>query len=230
MVVGHGPDDLLDVGPVLVAELGKLVGEADLRRQEEVCAELAERGVGRTHLEDRRAGLAVQAAKLMSAVAGHVVGDAEDDPLGLEEVPDGRAFLGEFGVEEDRDLGPTGLLADPTDDRRQMAEEPWRQRRADDQDGPVGQARDDVVEAGLDRPGLPAAVAIVRPDGDEHDIGVGHGGRVGREREATIQPVGFHQLGEARLVERHPTVKERLNARLGYLDTHHVMALLRKAG
>ena len=211
VVVGHGPDDLIDISAVLVAQLGELVGEADLGREEEVGAELAQRGVGRAHLEDRRVHVAIQPAQAVRPVALDVVGDSENHPLGLKEILDGGPFLGELGVEQDRHLAEPGLLAHSPDDDREVGEEPRRQGRANHEDGVLREPRDDVVETRLDRPGLPAAVAVMGPHGDEDDLGLADRGRIGGERQAPRIAVDLNQLTQARLMERHPSIEQCLD-------------------
>jgi hypothetical protein len=70
----------------------------------------------------------------------------------------------------------------------------------------------------------------VRPDGDEHDLGLADGSRVGREGQAPDLTIGLDELGQAGLMEWHPAIEKRLDAGRRNLDAHDIVALLRKAG
>ena len=102
-VVGHRPDDLVDPAAVRVAQARELVGERDLRRQEEVGAELGQRGVDAAQDDDRSVDPVVDAADGTNAMPIGVADDPGDDAVGSEEVGDGLALAGELGVEHDRD-------------------------------------------------------------------------------------------------------------------------------
>ena len=229
-VMGHACNHTGDVRPVRVAQLRQLVGEADLRREEEVGPELGQGRVGGSHFEDRRVRPAVDLAEHGGAAAVGVVRDADDDPVGLQEVADRRAFARELRVGHDRDRAPSGLMADRVDEPRQLTDEVGRQGRADHYRGVVRHLRDDRGQGALDRCRLPAAIPVMGAHGDEDDLGGGHGaGRRGREAQAPGFDTRRDELFEAGLVDRHPTDLEFIEPAIVAVDADDVVAPLRQA-
>ena len=95
VVQAHPARDLDDVGAGLLAHVGDLVDERDLRRQEGVGGELDHLGALDVGAHERRLERRVE---LDDRVAGPVALVADDDAVGLEEVLDRRALLEELGA------------------------------------------------------------------------------------------------------------------------------------
>ena len=203
-VVGHRADDLVDSTAVRVAQPRELVGERDLRRQEEVGTELRQGGIDAAQDDDRGIDPVVDAPDGPNAMPIGVADDPGDDPVRPEEVGDGLALAGELRVEHDRDARPAGLVADLVHDRAELTDEVGRDRRADDQDRVIGQQGDDLGQAAQDRAGLPVALGIRRRDGHhDHVRSLERLGRATRELQRAGCGVGVYEFVETRLVERH---------------------------
>ena len=95
VVEAHAAGDLDHVGAGLLADVGDLVDERDLRGQERVGGELDHLGALDVRAHDRRVERRVE---LGHRVARPVAVVADDDAVGLEEVLDRRALLEELGA------------------------------------------------------------------------------------------------------------------------------------
>ena len=95
VVEAHAARDLDHVGAGLLAHVGDLVDERDLRGQERVGGELDHLGALDVGAHDRRVERRVE---LGDRVARPVAVVADDDAVGLEEVLDRRALLEELGA------------------------------------------------------------------------------------------------------------------------------------
>ena len=89
--------DLGDVRAGLLADVGDLVDERDLRGQEGVGRELDHLGAGDVGAHERRVERRVE---LDDGVAGPVAVVADDDAVGVQEVLDRRALLEELGARD----------------------------------------------------------------------------------------------------------------------------------
>ena len=97
LVEAHAAGDLADVGADLLADVGDLVDEGDLGREEGVGGELDHLGAGDVGVDDLAAQRLVEGRDGIArgAVAG--IG-ADHDAVGVEEVGDRRALLEELGA------------------------------------------------------------------------------------------------------------------------------------
>ena len=95
VVEAHPARDLDDVGAGLLADVGDLVDERDLRRQEGVRGELDHLGARDVGAHERRLQRRVQ---LDDGVAGPVAVVPDDDAVGMQEVLDRRSLLQELGA------------------------------------------------------------------------------------------------------------------------------------
>ena len=96
--------DVLDVGVDRLAQVGDLVDEADLDREEGVGGIFGELGGATAGDQDRRAVEEQGPVDFAQHVLRAVVLGADDDPVGMLEVGDRRAFAQELGVGRDRDV------------------------------------------------------------------------------------------------------------------------------
>ena len=107
LVEAHAAGDLADVGADLLADVGDLVDEGDLGRQEGVGGELDHLGAGDVGAEELAAERLVERGdrgrRLLVAGIG-----ADHDPVGLHEVGHRRALLEELGT---GDVGEPGQVA-----------------------------------------------------------------------------------------------------------------------
>ncbi len=100
-VIAHAQHDVVDVGADLFAEVGHLVDEGQLGGQEGVGGVLDEFGRDGVADDDGGGEFGVEARHLDGGV---VVGAADDDPVGVQEVMDRGAFAEELGVRDDCDV------------------------------------------------------------------------------------------------------------------------------
>ena len=182
VVVGHRRDDLSRRGAVRIAQLGKLVREADLRREEQVRAELARAAsvavIIRTGARRRR-GTARRSARRPTVGSSS---EPRTTRSGSQEVLDRRALLGELRVHEDAaPRSASGVRAHPADDAGQGRQEPRRQGRADDE-------RRVVERAARCRPGRTGSCRVCQPPfpswvptAMKHDVGIDDRSGIGRE-------------------------------------------------
>ena len=95
----------LHVGADSFAEIGDLVDEGDLHREEAVGGVLDQLRRAALGEEDRRLVQEERTIKLVHDIArALVIGAADDDAVGALEVVDRRAFAQKFGVRDDREL------------------------------------------------------------------------------------------------------------------------------
>ena len=153
-----------DVGAGLLADVGDLVDERDLRGEERVGGELDHLRAGDVGAHERRVERRVE---LDDRVAGPVAVVADDDAVGVQEVLDRRALLEELGA---RDVAEAvlALLGEDALDRRAGAD---RDGRLHHERVVVGRGhrvddRVDGAEVGV------AGVRRRRADGDEQQARV----------------------------------------------------------
>ena len=94
--------DVLDVGVDRLAQVGHLVDEADLRREEGVGGIFGQLGRAPAGEQHRRPVEEQRPVDFAQHLARLVVLGADHDPVGMLEVGDRRAFAQEFGVGRDR--------------------------------------------------------------------------------------------------------------------------------
>ena len=212
--------DLDHVGAGLLADVGDLVDERDLRGQERVGGELDHLGALDVRAHDRRVERRVE---LGHRVAGPVAVVADDDAVGLEEVLDRRALLEELGAGDVAEA----LLALLAERALDVVAGAARHGRLHDQRVAVG--RGHRVDDGVD--GREVGVARVgrrRADGDEQQARVLE--RV-REVRGEVQAVAVarDEVLEARLPDRDPALLEALDLLRVDVDAVDVGAQLREA-
>ena len=102
LVVAHAEHDVVDVGADRLAHRGDGVDEADLGGEEGVAGVLDGLGRGRVGDLERRGEAEVEPG---DADGGALVVGADHDPVGVQEVVDGRALAEELGVRHDEHVG-----------------------------------------------------------------------------------------------------------------------------
>ena len=121
VVQAHPLGHLDHVRARLLADVGDLVDEGDLRGQEGVGGELdhlGRRDVGADEVARRLAaelGAQERAVELDDRIPRPVVVVADDDPVGAHEVADGRALLEELGARHVAEPGLAALAEDALD-------------------------------------------------------------------------------------------------------------------
>ncbi len=95
IVQAHAARDLDHVGAGLLADVGDLVDEGDLGRQEGVGGKLDHLGAGDVGTHQRRSEGRIE---LDDRIARPVAVVADDDAVGVQEVLDGGALLEELGA------------------------------------------------------------------------------------------------------------------------------------
>jgi hypothetical protein len=207
-VQAHALGDLEHVGAGLLAHVGDLVDETDLRRQERVGRELDHLGAGDVHADELAGSLAAVLGgqqgpvQVGDRVTGPVTVVADHDTVGREEVHDRRALFQELRARHVAEA----LLALLGEDALDARARPHRHRRLHDERVPVGRRHgvDDRVhgrEVGV------AGVRGRRADGDEQQPRVLQRlGQVGRKRHPLTVP--GHHLGQPGFVDRDLTLLE----------------------
>ncbi len=228
LVVADAAADVVDVGAVGLAQVGHLVDEADLGRQQAVGDVLGHLGALGRHDQERPVGAEERGIERVQPLGDLLASHADDDAIGLVEVVDRGAFLEELGVARDVEghLGDLGHLPG------QLGVRADRDRALDHDDLRAGEVRGDLAADRPDAAQVGAAVgALRRPDGDEDDLGLGDPrAQVGREGQPAVARVAMDQLGQPRLVDRHLALLQALDLRLDLVDAHHVVAALGQAG
>ena len=97
-VVADAAADVVDVGSQPLAEVGHLVDEADLRRQQGVGDVLGHLGAFGRHDQKRLLGAQERGVQLAQHLGHFRASHADDDAVGLHEVVDRGPFLQELGV------------------------------------------------------------------------------------------------------------------------------------
>ena len=134
LVVAEAEHDVVDVGADALADRRDGVDERQLGGEEGVGGVLDRLGRRRVGDDDRRGDAEVQRRHLDRR---RLVGAADDDAVGLQEVLHGRALAEELGVRHDLDVGP---VEHPLDDPGRAD----RHRRLVDDDALVRQVRRDL--------------------------------------------------------------------------------------
>ncbi len=93
--------DVLHVGADLLAQVGHLVDEGDLGREEGIGGVLDQLRAAAAGEQDRRFVEEQRPIDLAHDLAAEFVLGADDDPVGPLEIADRRAFAQEFGVGDD---------------------------------------------------------------------------------------------------------------------------------
>ena len=193
LIEAHPARDLEHVRAGLLADVGDLVDERDLRRQERVGGELDHLGAGDVGAHERSVERLVE---LDDGIAGPVALVTDHDAVGVQEVLERRALLEELGAGHVREAR-LAVLLERAPDRGARAH---RHGRLHHQRVMVG--RRHRADHGVDRRQVGVArVGRRRADGDEQQPRVLERGRdLGPEVQALA--VSGHALGQPRLVDR----------------------------
>ena len=168
LVVAEAEHDVVDVGTDPLADRRHGVDERQLGRQEGVGRVLDRLRRRRVGDDDRRRHAEVQRRHLDRR---RLVGAADDDAVGLQEVLHGRALAEELRVRDDLHIGS---VEDALDD----ASRPDGHRRLVDHDGLVRKVRGDLPRRPLDVRQVGAAVLALRGrHAQERDVAIDDGVR-----------------------------------------------------
>jgi hypothetical protein len=229
-VVTDGIRQLGHVGSRRLAHLGHRVDERDLRREERVRRRLHQLGgleVGRHDggaIGDR-GGVDLVERRAHRLGRGRVVGQAVDQPVGMQGVFDREAFTQELGVPRDDRAGSL----EPSRERSRSAD---GHRRLAHHKVTRGEHRGEGIHGGMHV----AQVGGERPrllrgaDGDEvHGVATGLA-HVGREAQPPGGEGPVEQLWQAGLEERRQAARECRDLRLVDVDADDVVAEFGHAG
>ena len=175
--------DVVDVRADMLAEIGHLVDEGDLHREEGVGGVFDELGGLERGDENRGLDQVEGAVEAAEHVAGTLGLGADDDPVGAHEIGDRIAFAQEFRV--GGDLEPE-VAAELPEHRLDLAAGADRHRGLGDDHRVVGQRARDLLDRLEDirEVRMPVAAPRRRADGDEDGLGaLERGGEIGAEGE-----------------------------------------------
>ena len=222
LVVAEAEHDVVDVGADALADRRHGVDERQLGGQEGVGGVLDRLRRRRVGDDDRRRHAEVQRRHLDRR---RLVGAADDDAVGLQEVLHGRALAQELRVRHDLHVGS---VEDALDDARR----PHGHRRLVDDDGLVRQVRGDLPRRPLDVRQVGAAVvALRRRHAQERDVAVDDGVR---RPDHEAQPPGPQTLldepVEPVLDDRHLTGGQPGDLVGVDICAHHLVTEVGEAG
>ena len=136
-VVADAAADVVDVAAHLLAQIGHLVDEADLRREQRVGDVLRQLGAFGRHDEQRLIGPQERAIQLAERVFGLLGPHADDHAVGILKIVDRGPFLEKLGIAGDVAVRPVSSLSAGIDLRVRADGD----RALDDDDRIVGQVR-----------------------------------------------------------------------------------------
>ena len=153
--------------------------------------------------------------------------DADDDPVGLHEVVDGRPFLEELRVAGDVAVA-AGQLPQPGGDRRVGA---YRRRALNHHDRVRRQTRRNLLDRRPQGPQIDRSIRGGRgAHGEEDQAGRRRGGgQVGREAEQSGFRVSPQQFGKPRLVDRRLPLAEQGDLAIVAIDARDLISSFRQA-
>ena len=226
--------DVLHVCADLLAQVGDLVDEGDLRREEGVGGVLDQLARPTTDEQDRRFVEEQRAIDFAHHVTPEIVLGPDHDPVGPLEIADRGAFAQEFGIGDDRDLQAAishrcALQQDPLD---LVAGADGHGRFGDD-DRVVDQRFADFAGDGMDE--RQVCVAIAPAAGGAHRDEDGARslypfGEIGREGKASGARVAVDQRVKPRFVDRHDAFAKTFDLRGVLVDAHDIMAEIGETG
>ncbi len=222
--------DLLHVGADLFGEIGDLVDEGDLGREERIRGVFDQLGGAPLGEHQRRLVQRQRPVDVAEHLAPALVVGADHDAVGEFEIADRRALAQEFRIGGDHDVGGRIGLADDALDLVAGAD---RHGRFGDDHGEAVQRRGDLARGGVDIGEIGMAVAAPRrrADRDEHRIGLRDRRlQVGGEAEPPGLDVAGDQRIEARLEDRNLAPLQRVDLAGVLVDAGDVVAEIRKAG
>ena len=222
--------DVMHVGADALAQIGHLVDEGHLHRQERVGRVFGELRGFEVGEQDRRLDQVERPIQPAQHFARPFAFGADDDAVRPHEVADRAAFAQEFGVAGDVEFQVRAGAAHDLGDPPAGADRDGRFR---DHDCVAGERAGDLLGGGVDVADVGVAVAAAgrRADGDEHRF---HAGDRFREIVAEAQPpsgdIVGHELIETGLVDRNPPLAERRKLRLVGFDHRDLDAEVGEAG
>ncbi len=194
--------DLLHVGAGALGEIGDLVDERHLRREERIGRVLDQFGGAAAGVHDRRLVQIERPVDFGDHLLRTLVVGADHDPVRMLEVADRRALAQELRIGGDDDIGRRiGLAHDPLD----IVAGADRHRRFGDDDGEAFQRGCDLARRRMHIGEVRMAVAAARgrADRDEHRIGFADRTfQLGGERQPPGLHIGFDQPVQIRLENR----------------------------
>ena len=221
---------VVHVRPQPLAQIGHLVDEGHLHRQEGVGSVLDQLSGFDAGELDRRLDQVQRAVQASHYFLRALALRSDHHAVRPHEVTDGAAFAQELGVGGDIELQVRPHFADDLGDPPPGTH---RDRGLGHDHRVALQRPGDLLGGGvhIGQVGMPVAAARGRPHGDEHRLGSGDGcGDIVAER----QPAGRHVLGDQplqpRLEDRQAPVAQRRQLHRIGLDHGDVVAELGEAG
>ena len=194
---------LLHVGVQHFAQIGDLVDEGDLHRQEGVGGIFDQFRGPPAGEQDRRLVQVQRAIEVRHHHPRPLVLDADDDPVRPLEIVDRRAFAQELGVGDHRDIR---LGAGAADDLIDLVAGAHGDRGLGHHHREAAHERGDLFRHRIDvgQVGMAVAAPRGRADGDEDRVGVSDSLRAfGGEAQPAFADIAGHQILEPGLVDRH---------------------------
>ena len=215
--LGH----VLNVGAQPLAQVGNLVDEGDLGRQEAVGGVLDELSRLERGEEHRRLGEEQRPVERPHDRLRPFGLDTDDDPVGAHEIADRGALSQELRI---RDRIERSVRPSLPNDARDLAPGADGHRRFRRDDGVAVEGVRDLAGRLMDmgKVGVTIAAPARRTDGQHHHIGLRYGGgQVLGKGEASRGNICREQRLQPRLVDRYPPGAERRNPlRIG-IDAGH---------
>ena len=217
-VESHSAGHLGHIGADALADVGDLVDERDLRRQERVRGELDHLGGGDVGDDALAAERGVERLKRSGGLLVAGIG-ADDDAIGVHEVADGGALLEELGAGDVREPGVLAADRRPGPGR----DGALHHQRVLALGGQLVDHRADPREVGVAGVGRRGVDAAEQELGAVEDL-------VHRRREREPLGVTGDEVGEPRLVDRNVAGAQRLDLRLVDVHRDHGHAEIGEAG
>ena len=222
--------DVVDVGADLLAQVGDLVDEGDLHRQEAVGGVFDELGGLEAGEQDRRLDQEQRAIELAHLLAPALALHPDHHAVGPHEIVDRGALAQELRIGDHVEVR---LRVGGADDVRDLASGADRHRRLGHHDGIAVHRGGDLLGglAHVGEVGVAVAAPAGRADRDEHQVGVGHRGRqVLVELEAPGRGVARHQRVQPGLIDRNLVAAQPPDLQLILVDAGDMVAELGEAG
>ena len=221
--------DFLHVGADLLGEIGDLVDEGYLGGKEGVGGIFCQLGRASIRIEYRRCVEVKRPIHLGHHAPSARVFGSDDDPVGMLEIADRRAFTQELGIRDDGNLGVRILFPDDTFDLVAGADRNrgfgYHHRLFLKHACDFARGRVDIGKVGM-----AVAAARRRAHRDEHHFrGADRRLQITRKRKAALPHVTRYQFSKPGLVYRHLPIVEAGNLLGVAVDTDHVMAKIGKA-
>ena len=222
--------DLLHVGADLLGQIGDLVDEGDLGREERVRGIFDQLGGAPLGEHQRRLVERQRPVDVAEHLAPALVRGADHDAVGEFEIADRGALAQEFRIGGDHDVGGRIGLADDALDLVAGAD---RHGRLGHDDGEAFQRGGDLARSGVDIGEVGMAVAAPRRRADRDEDRIGFRDRrvqIGGEGEPPGLDVAGDQRIEARLEDRNLAPLQRIDLAGILVDASDLVAEIRKTG